>query len=306
MVYEETVLLDILKEKTLARQLIPHTTIEMKDLKAKYWQKVEDHRARVGIVGDPSGVPTSMNATQLAEEDLPYIATKMHFGRLELERMDVDVLPVDDRINMVGESFSEWEDDVFWLGTDSNGVATPAGGVTTTGNFFAANNVFNATTAALAVTSTAKILDELEYGTGIANNNGMKDLSKYPIVMIMNSNVWYQLFGLTSTATGVNAVMDIDRMIKAVGAPGSGLVRHNWLGGSVSYDSSGKRTFTPGTSNVAVMAIDKLNFEVYASPFSQIPKFDAHEGVDLLLEERYAPVFKRQEAIIFEDDVTMS
>lgn len=304
-IYEESVLMDIISEATSARRLFPHTTIAMKDLKGKYWKKVADHRAKVGARGDPSQVPDSMNATQLAEADLPYISTRLKFKRLELERINTaeEPLPIDERIRMVAHSFSEWEDDVFYIGTDDNNDSTPQGAMTATGtNSTATAAAFDATTSAKVIESTSQILDELEFGTGVTGN-GIKDLAKYPIIMMMTSDVWYWMLGLESAVTGQSIIDKVDAILKRVGGGGSGIVRNNWLGGSVVYDGSKKRTFTAGTSNLAVMAIDKNHFEILASPLNQIPKIDAHEGLDILFEERYAPIFKTIESIVYDASV---
>ncbi len=242
----------------------------------------------------------------------PGIEDGLQYAHYELEGVQGDILPQDERQRLLAEYFSEAEDRIFFAGPDP-GVGTSANmaitNKATKAVIDAANpGVYGSTTA----TAELDLTSVVTAATTLAGMIGQ-------IRTAFGANLKGNALKLVCTADVINRIdgyldANVDRtlhgtmvdMLNHAGADGGGeILATDMLGATLDYDT-GQLAVTDGTTNAVLMWIAPGFTEVQTSPLIQRSDMNDVDGLRVNIEEKYVPVFKNPLANVYSDTVDIT
>ena len=218
---------------------------------------------------------------------------ELGWGYDELRRIDRTRLTTDDRIRNAVANMALEEQSICLTGTSGDVTVTS---VSTTGtNSTAASAEFNTGSFALIHSTLTGLIGQLI--------DGNIDPKQHPLKFVVTNDVYKNALGRLNTDQNMNGVQFINKILNDLGGPGSELIMTPYLSGTRS--TTGKKiSYTAGSSNACLFAVDSQFYEVVASPIDiRTDGLSKVKGLHYQYLERWVPIYKEKKAIIYSGTV---
>lgn len=250
--------------------------------------------------------------TQGVVLETPGIEDGLQYKHYELEAVNSDVLPQDERQRLLAQYFAEAEDRIFFAGPDP--------GVGTARNMALTNKATKAVIDAAnpgtyASTTAAAELDLTTIITAANTLSGMigqvrtafgANLKANALKLVVTGDVANRIEGHLDASVDRNLNDVILGMLNAAGATGGGeILATDMLGATLDYNT-GEIEVTNGTTNACLMWIGSGFTEVQTSDLIQRSDMNDIDGLRINIEEKYVPVFKNPLANVYSDTVDIT
>lgn len=293
----------------IARQVAPHPIVLKGSTESTKWYYQKDQNYLRYVQSFDQGAFKSDSASIGITLNTPGIQDGLHYDHYELEAIQGDIIPFDERQRAVSRRFMLAEDRIFFAGPDPE--LAVAGG--TAGNLAAtakasaatinaaAAGIYACTTATneLNLTTALTMADTMsswiaQVRTGLALDS-LKELSA---ALVVTPDVKARLEGGLTANTDIlfeDTMMRI--LLKAYGS--AVILTTSMLGATLDYNNQ-KLAITAGSVNSLLMSIDGNSMaEVRTSALINRKKENEIDGVTVALEEKYVPIFKQPLANIY-------
>ncbi|KKM88572.1 hypothetical protein LCGC14_1257450, partial [marine sediment metagenome] len=237
--------------------------------------------------------------------ETPGIQDGLHYEHYELEAIQGDIIKLDERQSRLAMFFARAEDRIFFAGPDP-GVGTGANlsiidlATKATIDAAAAGSYGSTTataqldlqTATTALLSLSGIIGQIRTGLNVAS------LKQFQGALVVTVDVKNKIEGLLNPNTD-STLEDVIMagLNKAFGS--SAIFATNMLGATLDYNNQ-EISVVDGTTNAVLMAIQGDSFiEVRTSPLIDRKEEGAISGVNIVLEEKYVPIFKQPLANVY-------
>ncbi len=284
-----------IQTRSISRQIFPvETILQEKDKQVDYWKWTEDYNSI--YQADPSGHPNVNHALAKTTTNVPIIETGFVLNRSEKERVEASMFNMNARIAALAPKIAGDEDLFAIYGEATQDVTSFAD---TTNNSTAASTELNVTTEALVKSSLIAQITQLKTAVG-----GYGNLKQFPLILLVTEDVQDKMVATAPTGYAAGDRADnysdlANQLLLKYGAPGSAVFASPNLGAAVAKSSADKYVVTPGTTNSVLYPWSKDILSVYASPFKSISVDHAIRGIEYDFTERWVPVFKDQNLVIY-------
>ncbi len=250
--------------------------------------------------------------TQGVVLNTPGIEDGLMYQHYELEGVQGDILPLDDRQRLLATYFIEAEDRIYFAGPDP--------GVGTSANMPITNDASKATIDAAVPgtygsTTTGTHLDlttDVTAGTTLAGMIGQirtafgPNLKANALKLVVSGDVINRIDGYMSANVDRTLHAVITDMLNHAGANGGGeILATNMLGAALDYNAN-EIEVTDGSTNAMLMWIGSGFSEVQTSALFQRQDQNDIDGLRINMEEKYVPVFKNPLAHVYSDTVDIT
>ncbi|MCK5616033.1 hypothetical protein KAR91_79960 [Candidatus Pacearchaeota archaeon] len=235
----------------------------------------------------------------------PGIEDGLMYTHYELEGVQGDILPLDDRQRLLASYFAEAEDRIFFAGPDP-GIGS-AGNMSIT-NLASAATINGAVPGTYGSTTATAELDLNTVVTTAATLGGMigqirtafgPNLKANALKLVVTGDVIDSIDGAVDSATTRTYHDVIVDALNRAGADGGGeILATNMLGAALDFDTS-EIEVTAGTTNAMLMWIGSGFAEVQTSALAQRRDENDIDGLRIAIEEKYVPVFKNPLAHVY-------
>lgn len=250
--------------------------------------------------------------TQGVVLNTPGIEDGLMYQHYELEGVQGDILPLDDRQRLLATYFAEAEDRIYFAGPDP-GVGSSANmAITNDANAATINGAVPGTYG--STTATAH-LDLTTVVTAAATLGGMigqirtafgPNLKANALKLVVSGDVINRVdsfIDASTTRTMNNVLTD---SLNNAGANGGGeILATNMLGATLDYNAN-EIEVTDGTVSAMLMWIGSGFSEVQTSSLIQRRDENDIDGLRINIEEKYVPVFKNPLAHVWSDTVDIT
>jgi len=235
----------------------------------------------------------------------PGIEDGLMYQHYELEGVQGDILPLDDRQRLLAQYFREAEDRIYFAGPDP-GIGSSKNMAITN---LATKAVIDAAVPGTygSTTATAQ-LDISTVVTAASSLGGMigqvrtafgPNLKANALKLVVSGDVINSIDGHVDTATTRTMHSVIVDALNNAGANGGGqILATNMLGATLDYNAN-EIEVTDGTTNAMLMWIGAGFSEVQTSKLNQRRDENDIDGLRINIEEKYVPVFKNPLAHVY-------
>jgi len=249
--------------------------------------------------------------TQKVTLATPGIEDGLAYSHYELEGVNSDILPQDERQRLLAAYFAEAEDRIAFAGVDP-GVGTAKNMPITTSTTKATNDAAApgtyASITAIAewdlttnITARATLLGLI----GQIRDHFGPSLKQYALKIVCTGDVQTRLEGYVD-ANGVAQKQLIIDALNEAGANGGGeILASDYLGATIDYDL-GELEVTAGTTNAVLIWMWEGNAVVETSPLIQRSDINDIDGLRVNIEEKYVPIWKNAHGQIYSGTVDIS
>ena len=247
--------------------------------------------------------------TQGVVLNTPGIEDGLMYQHYELEGVQGDILPLDDRQRLLATYFAEAEDRIYFAGPDP-GVGSSANMAITNDATKATIDgavpgTYGSTTAAtqLDINTVVTTADTLGKMIGQVRTAFGPNLKANALKLVVSGDVINTIDGNIDAATTRTFHDVIVDALNNAGAVGGGeILATNMLGATLDYNAN-EIEITDGTTNAMLMWIGAGFSEVQTSSLFQRRDQNDIDGLRINIEEKYVPVFKNPLAHIYSDTV---
>ena len=283
-----------LRDKSIIRSngVYPIKTIaNPEDLITYYWKVVDDFNLKYSM--EPYDSPRSEQALSKVSVNLPVIHGMLGWSYDELRRIDRTRLSTDDRIRNAVANMALEEQSICLSGSSEDVTVTSVSATGT--NSTAASTEFNTVDIATIHSTLTGMIGQLI--------DGNIDPKQYPLKFIVTNDVYKNALGKLNSDQNQNGVQFINNLLQEMGGPGSELIMSPYLGGTRTVTGK-KITYTAGTTNACLFAVDSQFYEVVASPIDiRTDGLSKVSGLNYQYLERWVPIYKEKKGIIYSGTV---
>lgn len=247
--------------------------------------------------------------TQGVVLNTPGIEDGLMYQHYELEGVQGDILPLDDRQRLLASYFAEAEDRIYFAGPDPGVGSSKNLAITAIGTAAQINAAVPGTYG--STTATAE-LDLNTVVTTAATLGGMigqirtafgPNLKANALKLVVTGDVINSIDGAVDAATTRTYHDVILDALNRAGADGGGeILATNMLGATLDYNAN-EIEVTDGTTNAMLMWIGSGFSEVQTSKLNQRRDENDIDGLRINIEEKYVPVFKNPLAHVYSGTV---
>lgn len=242
----------------------------------------------------------------------PGIEDGLMYAHYELEGVQGDILPLDDRQRLLASYFAEAEDRIYFAGPDPGigssknmaitNLATKAtidAAVPGTYGSTTATTQLDLTTILTAADTLAKMIGQVRTAFG-------PNLKANALKLVVTGDVINRIDGAIDAGVDRTMHNTILEMLNQAGASGGGeILATNMLGATLDYNAN-EIEITDGTTNAVLMWIGPGFSEVQTSPLAQRQDQNDIDGLRINIEEKYVPVFKNPLAHVYSATVDIT
>jgi hypothetical protein len=290
----------------IARQVAPHPMVLKGSSESTKWYWQNDKNYLRYVSSFDQGAFRSDSASIGITLNTPGIQDGLHYNHYELEAIQGDIIPLDERQRAVSRRFMKAEDRIFFAGPDpGQGVASG-----TAGNIGATQTAAIATVNAAAEGVYAGVTTDTELDlttdvTGALTMAGMigqiranldvDSLKNMAGVLVVTADVKERMEGYKNANTD-KVLEDTILGVIARAFSSATILTTNMLGAALDLNNQ-EITVTAGTTNALLMAVDGNSFvECRTSPLITRKEEGPISGLNIAIEEKYVPIFKQPRA----------
>ncbi len=243
--------------------------------------------------------------TQGVVLNTPGIEDGLMYKHYELEGVQGDILPLDDRQRLLATYFAEAEDRIYFAGPDPGVGSSKNMAITNLATKAvidaAAPGTYGSTTATaqLDLNTVVTTADTLGGMIGQIRTAFGPNLTANALKLIVSGDVANRIEGYLDATVDRDLISTILRLLNTAGATGGGeILTTNMLGATLDYNAN-EIEVADGTTNAMLMWIGSGFSEVQTSPLVQRRDENEIDGLRINIEEKYVPVFKNPLAHVY-------
>ena len=295
---------DIIVNGGVARQAAVHRDVLEKG--SQTWrQYIREDRTPLRNVMDPdSSRYRSQFAYKHKDQQIPFIIDGLSYGRFELERVNMGVIPLDRQQSDLAEYFMAAEDRNFFAGDP----LTPAGGKTGLANVGTTigTNFAVAAGSNLDIATDVTMTDTLAGMIGQQLDHFKEAVADYSLILAVSPDVDDTINGYKNATTGNRMKPEMLSILAENGNGGAAILRTSWLGATIDMGNGNlPYKVTDGLTNAALMMWSETNplYEVLSTGMiiddgvNEVGRYNAN------FTEGYLPVSYDPYSIIYSASV---
>ena len=291
----EKELMKVLVERARLREqgLYPIKTVaNVEDMKHHYKKVAEDFNLSYTL--EPDNSPKNTQHTLLVETEIPAIHGEAYWSYDTIKRVNRSAITKDTELQAAIKNMGLIEEGISLAGSVAPLATVQSPSVTGT-NSTAAAVEFNTVDIATIHSTLMGLIGQM-----IVLNI---EPDRQPLKLVVTGDVYLHLLGELTTNQEENGLQFVNRTLKDIGGPGSGVILSNNLGAAVAVVGKSLK-YTAGTTNACLFAVDEQYYEIIASKIEQrTDGISQLKGQTIKFVERFIPIYKQKEALIYSGTV---